>query len=654
MHEYFRVFARRGTVITLVVAGAIGLPAVSAEAVSPPPPPELVAPENGSSAAPGTSLSVKAGEAGGAPVDVTFHAAPRGSGGGAAGAPFTLLTLPDTQGYTITPTYTGILRDQLDWIAAQRSELNLAFVTGLGDIVDNQISAPQWTRASESMAILDDADVPYAVLPGNHDFNLATGDFTGYDTYFPVSRFRDAGWNSDQVRYGGHYGQNEFGPDAQDRQNMNSYSLFRAGGMDFMLLTLELNAPDGVLAWADRVVDAHPSYRVIVATHSYVFTNGSLANQVQRTDQPGNSGAQIFQKLVQPNCNIFLVVNGHFSDGPRGEANRVDQNACGQPVYGVLTDFQGRGNGGDGWLRYYRFDPSANQIEAVTYSPTRGEYERDADSSFTLAYDMTPPSELPAIGTVSIAGGGVASVEIPDVPDGTVLDWYATVDDGSASTRGPTWSVTVSAVPSVSVLAEDAFSRTVGAGWGTADTGGPWTVNSTAKMTVAAGAGRVSANAGSTLNATLPSVSTTDIDAHVTATIDRIPQQWLGLSFFTRQIGSGGYAARLRIQPTGAVTLEALRDSTVLASAPTGTATAGTAIHVRMQTEGTSPTTIRARAWLDGTTEPSIWQITTTDNTAALQQPGTLRLTTYLSSSATNGPVIVTYDNLTATTPGAR
>ena len=35
---------------------------------------------------------------------------------------------------------------------------------------------------------------------------------------------------------------------------MNSYSLFTAGGMDFLLLRLELNAPDDVVAWAQRVL----------------------------------------------------------------------------------------------------------------------------------------------------------------------------------------------------------------------------------------------------------------------------------------------------------------------------------------------------------------------------------------------------------------
>ena len=57
-------------------------------------------------------------------------------------------------------------------------------------------------------------------------------------------------------------------------------------------------------------------------------------------------------------------------------------------MHQILTDYQDRADGGEGWLRYYVFDPSEDSIEAVTYSPTLDRYETDANSSFTLSYDM--------------------------------------------------------------------------------------------------------------------------------------------------------------------------------------------------------------------------------------------------------------------------
>ncbi|MFE7845383.1 PKD domain-containing protein [Microbacterium sp. NPDC057407] len=647
-HPMWRARAA-ATLGTLALSTAlIAAPAAAQASGAPPATPVLVAPANGGTSAPSSSLSVRANDPDDTSLQVTFHAAARGTvEPGAGGAPFTFLVIPDTQNYVLTTTNTPLLQAQLQWIVDNRSSLNLAFAAGLGDIVDNRLSDAQWGRATTSMAILDNAGIPHSVIPGNHDYDLATGDFSKYNQYFPVSRYRDASWNSANASYGGYYGQNQFGPDAADRQNMNNFALFQAGGMKFLTLNLELNPPDDVLAWAQRVLDAHTDRRVIVSTHSYVTVAGALSNQQLRTDVAGNSGAQIWQKLVRKNCNIFLVVNGHFTDGLDGEANRTDLNDCGTPVQAALSDFQGRPNGGDGWLRWYTFTPAAGTITATTYSPTLNQYETDADSAFSWNYDMTAPADLPVVGQQNVSAGAVASAPLPDVPAGTVVDWYATVSDGTSTTRGPTWSTTVQN-PTAAPLVSDTFTRTVGAGWGTADTGGAWTVNSTTKLTAAGGVGRISSNAGSTLTATLPAVDTPTVDAQATIALDRIPDRALTLTTAARQVGSSAYAARVIVNPNGSFSVHAMRDGTALAGGTVlgSTLTAGAKLRVRVQAEGTNPTTIRARAWLDAAAEPTSWTATATDATAALQQPGGLRVTSYLSSSATNGPVIVSVDDV--------
>ncbi|RXZ73295.1 PKD domain-containing protein [Agromyces albus] len=648
----------RATAITaaLVLAiGAASIPTAAFAAGAPPAAPVLVSPANGATAPSGTPLTVQVSDPDDASLQVAFHGAPRpATPPPGVGDPFTFVVLPDTQNYVIEPTFNHVMTAQMQWIVAQRNALDMAFVAGVGDIVDNHTSDEDWVRASDNLAIMDAGGVPNSVLPGNHDFDLTTGDFSKYNQYLPVSRYRDASWNSPAASYGGYYGQNQFGVDAADRQNMNNYALFTAGGLDFLLVNIELNAPDGVLAWAQRVLDAHPARRAIVATHAYVNVAGEHSAQVQRTDVPGNSGAAIWQKLVYPNCNIFLVVNGHFTQGLDGEANRTDPNACGKPVHAALSDFQGRPNGGDGWLRYYTFTPAANEIRATTYSPWLNQYETDADSSFAVAYEMAAPPALPQLGVQTVASGASGSVPLPELAPGTVFDWYATVNDGTSVTRGPTWSVTVSEPPPAGVLAADAFGRTVASGWGSAETGGPWSVNSTTKFSVASGVGRVAANAGSTLNASLGQVSSSAIDAHASVAVDKVPNQLLNATVAGRVVGASLYGARLRVNPNGSVQLHIVRDATALSGGTLAgvTVAAGTQMRVRVQVVGTNPTAIRARAWRVGTSEPSAWQFTAADTTAALQGPGSLRLSTYLSSSATNGPVVVSYDDLTATTIG--
>jgi hypothetical protein len=67
-----------------------------------------------------------------------------------------------------------------------------------------------------------------------------------------------------------------------------------------------------------------------------------------------------------------------------------------------------------------------------------------------------------------------------------------------------------------------------------------------------------------------------------------------------------------------------------------------------MQVVGASPTSLRFKAWPTGTAEPAAWQLTTTDSTTGLQAAGSVGFWTYLSGSATNAPVVVSLDDLTA------
>ena len=72
-------------------------------------------------------------------------------------------------------------------------------------------------------------------------------------------------------------------------------------------------------------------------------------------------------------------------------------------------------------------------------------------------------------------------------------------------------------------------------------------------------------------------------------------------------------------------------------------------IRVRAQVSGTSPTTIRIRAWADGSPEPGTWAYTVTNSVAELQAPGGVGLRAYIGGTTTNAPVLVTFDNFLVT-----
>ncbi|GEL94977.1 PKD domain-containing protein [Cellulomonas composti] len=202
-------------------------------------------------------------------------------------------------------------------------------------------------------------------------------------------------------------------------------------------------------------------------------------------------------------------------------------------------------------------------------------------------------------------------------------------------------------------LAADAFTRAGLTGWGAADAGGLWKHNASANFAVAGGTGALTVpRAGSTISAGLPSVSSTDTDMTVTVSPDKV-QTGSGthLTFVGRLVGTLEYGAKVRLTAGGAATLATVDAGTAgTAVALPGTVTPGDRLTVRLQVTGTSPTTVRAKAWRAGTAEPAAWQVTATSSTAGLQTAGGVSLSAYLSGSVTNAPLTFAYDDLAVTT----
>ncbi|HEY3001531.1 MAG TPA: hypothetical protein VGJ44_04210, partial [Kribbellaceae bacterium] len=77
----------------------------------------------------------------------------------------------------------------------------------------------------------------------------------------------------------------------------------------------------------------------------------------------------------------------------------------------------------------------------------------------------------------------------------------------------------------------------------------------------------------------------------------------------------------------------------------------GTAIRARFQVVGNSPTTLQAKVWLAGDTEPGAWQASVTDSTTAQQSPGAIGLAVTVSASNTAVPMTATFRDYSAVTP---
>jgi fibronectin type 3 domain-containing protein len=195
----------------------------------------------------------------------------------------------------------------------------------------------------------------------------------------------------------------------------------------------------------------------------------------------------------------------------------------------------------------------------------------------------------------------------------------------------------------------DTFTRSVSSAWGAAESGGTWTVRggATASYSVDGANGVLTLPRGSGLNVDANAVSALNEDSVATVTADKIPSG--GGDYFSvvarRQATNEQYAVNLTLSGTPSLQLFR-RDATqtqVNISATTvvgrSSFTAGTWWKVRFATTGSNPTTLSAKAWLATAAEPSAWQVTATDSTAALQSAGTPGMGAYLSGSAANGPI---------------
>ena len=320
-------------------------------------------------------------------------AAPEGS--------FSIVVIPDTQGYRGKGTKgtpksedevtNAVFEAYTKWIADNIERQRIVFVSHVGDIVDKD-KPEQWEVARRCMDRLH-GRVPYGISVGNHDMK-GNGDSSLFQQYFPPSRFTDFTW------YGGCF-KNDGDDQSISGNNANSCQLFSAGGLDFVFLHLECNAPDNVLAWADEALERHQDRRALVTTHmglgprdrpktarDFFDAPKGRMQWKKRHRQRGNTPEQMWQKCFRKHRNLFIVFCG---DQSRTQAmHQTTPGEHGNPIHEALSDYGASG------LRVYRFLPKEDLIQVITYSPfsrrlcegSRIVPDR-GDHQFTLNYEMS-------------------------------------------------------------------------------------------------------------------------------------------------------------------------------------------------------------------------------------------------------------------------
>ncbi len=297
---------------------------------------------------------------------------------------FTIVALPDTQFYS--QDYPATFANQTAWINATAVTENIVFTVHLGDIVDNWDNTTQWDNAKAATDTLLTNLRPFAVCPGNHD--SSSGNFTNYNSYYNYTDF-ELGANG-QLQLG-HYpvGTNE-----------NNYSVVSALGQNYLIIGLSTTLPNtATYAWINGVIATYPTYPCIIFLHENIDEYGEYRDY----------GILLYDNVFKWHSNIIAVLNGHnLSDigGTRSSVVGTKKNT----IWNMMADYQSWANGGDGYLRLYKFTPATHTLDVKTYSTTLGTYITDDANQFTVTYGGSVTSSTPYPFFFSGAESGIVTV----------------------------------------------------------------------------------------------------------------------------------------------------------------------------------------------------------------------------------------------------
>ncbi|MCU9612618.1 lamin tail domain-containing protein [Caldibacillus lycopersici] len=335
---------------------------------------------------------------------------------------YTFVWMSDTQYYA--ESYPYIFDRQTEWIAEMQEEMKIKYVFHTGDLVNVSTEEYQWEYADEYMKVLDDENIPYGVLAGNHDVNQVNNDYTDYYRYFGADRFENKPY------YGGSY-----------ENNRGHYDLISAGGNDYIMVYLGWGVTDEGIQWMNDVLAAYPDRKAILSFHEYLQASG--------TRHP--LGEKLYNEVVVPNKNVIAVLSGHYHEA-QTLVNEIDDNGDGtvdRKVYQMLADYQAGPEGGQGYMRLLHFDQENNRILVNTYSPYLDDYNYyDGEAypgkdEFVINLDLSAVKKRVATDYFSvnvytdseigkdekIQSGEIAETVWPGLENDVTYSWYAVAED---------------------------------------------------------------------------------------------------------------------------------------------------------------------------------------------------------------------------------
>ncbi len=340
------------------------------------------------------------------------------------------------------------------------------YIITTGDLVDDRptaaVAPQQWAVSDKAMSYVDAVGMPNGLVSGNHDVGdykkpdysagpNTSSNYVKFAETFPATRYNNTTWYGSSLN-----------------NNTSHYDLVTIGNVDFIVLYLGygLEADDETIAWANNALKTYRHRTAIVATHEYLD-----AQQAVRAES--GRGELIYQKIVDPNPNVKMVLCGHDDGSLMLEKTASD----GRTVYEILSDYQfveaeddsfyanehyiGSVPNccGDGYIRLMTVQ--GDSLSSITYSPVTDRYNPYGDREvFTIDLDLDPADRQFATTAFSAAVLGNTTTatnvdRIGVISDGNrttytyVLHANATKGDAPATPSAPYYAHAAASAPAV-------------------------------------------------------------------------------------------------------------------------------------------------------------------------------------------------------------
>ena len=282
----------------------------------------------------------------------------------AADTAFTFAVYPDTQQEVLRKSDRRLIT-RSQWLVKQRKAQDLRFVTHTGDVVNwDTADHAQYAKARDGLAPLEQAGIPYSLSIGNHDTAAVCPGGGACDSHRTRQLVRDTRTFN---RYLNRQSLNQEGAYQAGKVD-NTYHVYTAGGVGWLVLNLELWQRPGALSWAQRVVKAHPRHNVIVVTHSYLTANGKISSSAEYGD---TAPTVLARKLIKKYPNVRMVFSGHVGQA----AHRVDKGVHGNRIDSFVVAMHSNTTNP---MQLVRVDTKKKTLKSWVYAPrTNTHYPKD-------------------------------------------------------------------------------------------------------------------------------------------------------------------------------------------------------------------------------------------------------------------------------------